>query len=183
MVLLKSNSGEIDSPLIDFSLPSTDGITYSPDNFSDKKVLIIIFMCNHCPYVKAVIDRLVRFQEKYAPSGVQLIGINPNDTSAYPEDSFENMVLFAEERKMNFPYLQDASQGTAKAYDAVCTPDIYVFNENRKLKYRGRFDDNWQDESSVKEKDLEKAVNYILQNKDIDFKIFPSLGCSIKWIN
>ena len=183
MVLLESNKIDLNSPIIDFSLKGIDDKLHSPEEFTEKDVLIIIFICNHCPYVKAVMDRLVAFQEKFKDKGVQLIGVNPNDTVAYPEDSFDNMKLFAEEYKMNFPYLVDETQETAKKYDAVCTPDIYVYDKERKLKYRGRFDDNWQDESSVTTNDLEKAVELILQEQNIDFKQVPSMGCSIKWKN
>ncbi|MBL7128778.1 MAG: thioredoxin family protein [Ignavibacteria bacterium] len=181
MALLESSKSDINSPIIDFTLMGIDDRNHSPDEFDDKDVLIIIFICNHCPYVKAVMDRFVAFREKYKAKGVQLIGINPNDTVTYPQDSFDNMKLFAEEYSMNFPYLIDDTQETAKNYDAVCTPDIYVYDKDRKLKYRGRFDDNWQDEKSVTTNDLEKAVELILQGKDVDFKQIPSMGCSIKW--
>ena len=181
MALLESSKSDINSPIIDFTLMGIDDKDHSPDEFNDKDVLIIIFICNHCPYVKAVMDRFVAFQEKYKAKGVQLIGINPNDTVTYPQDSFDNMKLFAEEYSMNFPYLIDDTQETARNYDAVCTPDIYAYDKGRKLKYRGRFDDNWQDEKSVTTNDLEKAVDLILQGKDVDFKQIPSMGCSIKW--
>lgn len=181
MALLESSKSDINSPMIDFSLKGIDDKNHSPSEFDDKDILIIIFICNHCPYVKAVMDRFIAFQEKYKVKGVQLVGINPNDTVMYPEDSFDNMKLFAEEYKMNFPYLIDDTQETARNYDAVCTPDIYVYDTDRKLKYRGRFDDNWQDETSVTTNDLEKAVEPILQGKDVDFKQIPSMGCSIKW--
>lgn len=138
-------------------------------------------MCNHCPYVKGVIDRFVDFQERYKDKGVQLIGINPNDPDVYPEDSFDNMKLFAAKYKINFPYLVDDTQETARSYDAVCTPDIYVYGKNRILKYRGRLDNNWKEKDNVTEKDLEKAVNLLLAGKEIDFPQIPSMGCSIKW--
>ena len=181
MALLESSKSDINSPIIDFTLMGIDDKNYSPYEFDDKDVLLIIFICNHCPYVKAVMDRFVAFQEKYKAKGVQLIGINPNDTVTYPQDSFDNMKLFAEEYKMNFPYLIDETQETARNYDAVCTPDIYVYDKDRKLKYRGRLDDNWQDETSVTTNDLEKAVELILQGKVVDFRQIPSMGCSIKW--
>jgi len=173
-----TNSG---SPIIDFSLKGTDGKIYSTESFKDKDILVIIFQCNHCPYVKAVMDRLVALQEKYSAEKVQLIGINPNDPTAYPEDSFDNMIEFAEKYKMNFPYLVDDTQRTARAYDAVCTPDIYVYDKDRKLRYRGRLDDSWKDESKITSRDLEKAIDLLLQGKEIDFQEIPSMGCSIKW--
>ncbi len=177
-----NNSKEnLGSKIIDFSLKGIDDKFYSPNDFKEKDILIVIFKCNHCPYVKAVISRFVNFQNKYKDRGVQLIGINPNDSKTYPEDSFENMKHFAEKNKINFPYLVDDTQEIAKIYDAVCTPDIYVYDKDRILKYRGRFDDNWKDESKVIQRDLEKAVELLLQGKELDFEQIPSMGCSIKW--
>jgi peroxiredoxin len=180
-MLLNSKNSEPDSNIFDFKLKGIDEKFYSSGNFSEKKILVIIFMCNHCPYVKAVIERLVKIQDKYKNGGVQIIGINPNDTKAYPEDSFENMKLFAKNYSMNFPYLFDETQEVARKYEAVCTPDIYVYDENRKLKYRGRIDDNWKDETQVSSKDLEKAIEILLEGKEISFEQIPSMGCSIKW--
>ncbi|HMS34504.1 MAG TPA: thioredoxin family protein [Ignavibacteria bacterium] len=180
---VQSSQNNLGTHLIDFSLKAADEKYYSPLDFSDKDILIIIFMCNHCPYVKAVMDRLVSFQKKYTDKNVQLIAINPNDTIAYPEDSFENMKLFAEKHKMNFPYLIDETQETARKYDAVCTPDIYVYGKDKNLRYRGRIDDSWKDESRITSRDLEKAVELLLADKEIDFQQIPSMGCSIKWIS
>jgi peroxiredoxin len=181
MALLHGNPVRLNTPAIDFSLKSVDGKTYSLKDFENRKILVIIFMCNHCPYVKAVTGRFVRFQAEYGAKGVQLIGINPNDTDAYPEDSYPNMKIFADEREINFPYLFDETQETATKYDAVCTPDIYVYDEKRLLRYRGRFDDNWQEEGKVTAKDLKKAVDSLLEGGKIDFAQVPSMGCSIKW--
>lgn len=180
-MLLNSNKNNLGTSIIDFSLKGIDDEFYSPNDFKDKDILVIIFKCNHCPYVKAMIDRFVSFQKKYKDKGVQLIGINPNDPETYPEDSFENMKHFAAKHKINFPYLVDETQEVAKQYDAACTPDIYIYDKNRILKYRGRFDDNWKDESKVIERDLEKTVELLLQGKEINFEQIPSMGCSIKW--
>lgn len=178
---IESKPGELNSGIIDFSLKGIDEKIYSLSDFSGNKILVIIFMCNHCPYVKAVMQRLVRIQEKYSGKDVRLIGINSNDVVAYPEDSFENMKIFSKSYSMNFPYLFDETQEIAKKYDAVCTPDIYVFNEQRVLKYRGRIDDNWKEESQVKSRDLESAIDKLLEGKEIPESQIPSLGCSIKW--
>ena len=180
-MLLQSKPGELNSGIIDFSLKGIDEKIYTLSEFSGKKILVIIFMCNHCPYVKAVIGRFIKLQTKYGNKGVQLIGISPNDVTAYPEDSFGNMKLFAKNYSMNYPYLFDESQETAKKYEAVCTPDIYVYDEKNILKYRGRLDDSWKDESQVKSKDLEAAIEQILDEKEISFEQIPSMGCSIKW--
>jgi peroxiredoxin len=180
-MLLHSNSGELNSDIADFSLKGIDEKIYSLKDFSGEKILVIIFMCNHCPYVKAVIKRFVNIQAKFSGRQVKLVGISPNDVIAYPEDSFENMKLFAKEHSVNFPYLIDETQQTAKTYGAVCTPDIYVYDEKRKLKYRGRLDDNWKEESQVSSKDLERAIEELLEEKEISFEQIPSMGCSIKW--
>ncbi|MBI5402182.1 MAG: thioredoxin family protein [Ignavibacteriae bacterium] len=180
-MLLQSNPGELNSAAPGFSLKGIDGKFYSLEDFSGDKILAVIFMCNHCPYVKAVAKRFVTLQLKFTDKKIRLIGISPNDVIAYPEDSYENMKIFASEYELNFPYLIDESQQTAKNYGAVCTPDIYVYNEERKLKYRGRLDDNWQDESKVKSNDLEKAIEEILEGKNVSFEQIPSMGCSIKW--
>lgn len=178
---VESNFLNLNSPLIDFSLKATDGKTYSTSDFSDKDVLIIAFICNHCPYVKAITGRLVDLQENFKDKGVQILAINSNDPETYEEDSFEKMKEFANERNFNFPYLVDESQDVARNYDAQCTPDIYVYGKERILKYRGRIDDNWKEEDKVTSKDLEKAIELLLDGKEIDFKQIPSIGCSIKW--
>ena len=178
---VENNINNLDTPIIDFSLRGVDEKFYSLSDFSVKEILVIIFMCNHCPYVKAVMKRLVNLQDKLRSKSVQFIGINPNDTVTYPEDSFKNMILFHREYNMNFPYLEDATQLTASKYDAVCTPDIYVYNKERILKYRGRLDDNWKDESIVTKHDLEIAIEEILNGKEPVKEQIPSMGCSIKW--
>lgn len=170
-----------DSPAIDFQLKGVDDKIYSLKDFEDYKILVIVFMCNHCPYVKAVIKRLVNLQEKFLDKSVRFIGINPNDELTYPEDSFDNMKLFYKDNNMNFPYLRDETQEVTRLFDAICTPDIFVYDGQRRLKYRGRIDDNWKDETQVKNKELEKALNLLLEEKEIDFKQIPSMGCSIKW--
>lgn len=178
---LNSKPGEINSGIIDFHLKGIDDKLYSLNDFTNKKIIVLIFMCNHCPYVKAVMPRFVTLQKTFSDISVQFIGINSNDTIAYPEDSFKNMKLFAKEYSLNFPYLLDETQETARKYDAVCTPDIYVYDETRKLKYRGRLDDNWKDETKVTSKDLESAIRLLAEGKEINIEQKPSMGCSIKW--
>ena len=164
-----------------FQLPGVDSKTYSLESFSDKNVLVIIFMCNHCPYVKAVLQRLIALQAETAHQGVQLIGINSNDVDRYPDDSMENMQKIKKEKGINFPYLLDVSQEMAKTYDAVCTPDIYVYGTERKLMYRGRIDDNWEHEEKVTQRNLKEAVDCIVAGKKVPDKQISSIGCSIKW--
>ena len=164
-----------------FLLKGTDDKVYSLNDFRDKTVLCVIFMCNHCPYVIAVQDRINQIAKDYSGKSFALVGINPNDDEAYPEDSFENMKKRTEERGFVFPYLRDETQEVVKQYDAVCTPDIYLYDDNRVLKYRGRLDDNWKDEKQVKRKELRMAIDRMLDGKEIDFEMIPSMGCSIKW--
>ena len=165
----------------DFQLEGTDGKTYSLSSFVDQKVLAIIFMCNHCPYVKAVLKRLIDLQNEFINRGVQFVGINPNDAERYPDDSLENMKIIAKENDFSFPYLIDPSQKTAKEYDAVCTPDIYVYSKERKLLYRGRIDDNWEHPKKVTQQDLKLALEKILAGQLVANEQIPSMGCSIKW--
>jgi peroxiredoxin len=173
----------IGSKAYPFRLRGVDDKIYSLEDFSDKKVLCVIFMCNHCPYVIAVQDRINQIAKDYSSKSFSLVGINPNDEIGYPEDSFENMKKRAKERGFVFPYLRDETQEVAKQYDAVCTPDIYVYDNNRILKYRGRIDDNWKDENQVNKKELRIAIDRMLDGKEIDFEMIPSMGCSIKWKN
>lgn len=178
---VESNFLNLGSGIIDFSLKGIDGNTYSPSDYSDKNILVVMFICNHCPYVKAVTERLVALQEKFLDRGVQFIAINPNDPETYPEDSFEGMKEFAAENNFNFPYLVDDTQDVARKYDAQCTPDIFVYDKSRILKYRGRIDDNWKEEHKVTSHDMSDAIELLLEDKEIDFKQVPSIGCSIKW--
>ncbi len=177
----QSKTADLNSSIIDFKLPGIDNKLYSPSDFDTSEIVVILFICNHCPYVIAVIERLVALQEKFRNSLVQFIAINPNDTVSYPEDSFDNMKKFGSEHKINFPYLIDETQETSRLYDAQCTPDIYVYDKNRKLKYRGRIDDNWKDESKVTSHELQNAIQMILDGKEITFEQIPTIGCSIKW--
>ena len=176
------NDLHIGSKAHSFTLQGVDGNVYSLRDYDDKDVMCIIFSCNHCPYVKAVEDRINNIAKKYSDSSFVLICINSNDDTVYPEDSFEEMKKRSAEKGFVFPYLRDDSQTTAMSYDAVCTPDIYLYDKERVLKYRGRIDDNWKDEAAVKNKDLERAIDLLLAGKEIDFEMVPSMGCSIKWV-
>ncbi len=181
MALLYSQSIPFGAPAPDFSLPGIDGKTYTLDSFKDKKILAVIFMCNHSPYVQACWDRLIAVQDEFGPRSVQLVGINANDDVQYPDDSFEMMKEFAKKKGHNFPYLRDASQEVAKKYGAVCTPDIFVYDANRGLAYHGRIDDNWQEPNKVTKRELADALKAMLQGKNPSSEQKPSMGCSIKW--
>jgi peroxiredoxin len=164
-----------------FSLPGVDGQTYSLASFADAKLLVVIFTCNHCPYAQALEQRFIDIQTDYREQGVRICAINANDAVAYPDDSFEHMRQWARARGWNFPYLHDASQNVARAYDAACTPDIFVFDAERTLRYNGRCDDNWREPDKVARRELRAALDRLLAGQAIDFDVHPALGCSIKW--
>ncbi len=172
----------LDTPAIDFRLPATDGRTYSFDDVAGEKGTVIVFICNHCPYVIAVIDRLVADARVLMGEGIGFAAICANDATNYPEDSFPNMKRFAEKHGFPFPYLHDESQQVARAYDAVCTPDFFGFDRNRRLKYRGRLD---QGRTSPPppgaRRELLEAMRAIAKTGQAPAKQIPSIGCSIKW--
>jgi peroxiredoxin len=164
----------------DFELPGVDGRQHSLASFRDKPVLVIIFSCNHCPYVKAYEDRLVSIQRDYAGKGVQLVAVNSNDEKAYAEDGFPEMVKRAKEKGFNFPYLRDKTQEVVTAYGAVCTPHVFAFDKSRALRYRGRIDDS-KDPSAVKTHDLRNALDDMTNSSAVRVPDTRPFGCSIKW--
>ena len=164
----------------DFNLPGTDGKNYSLDTFADKKLLIVVFSCNHCPYVQAYEDRIKQIQNDYVQN-LQIIAINSNEDQGYPEDSFEQMIKRAKLKQFNFPYLRDETQDIAKAYGSTHTPEIFLFDQKREMVFHGKIDDNWQDEKSVKSKYLRNAVEELLAGKVISVPETFTIGCTIKW--
>lgn len=181
MALLQSNGMAVGTAAPPFSLPGTDGKTWSLHAFADAKVLVVVFTCNHCPYAKAAEDRLVELQRDYADRGVRLVAINPNDAERYPADGFEQMTARAKDKGFNFPYLYDETQEVARAYDAACTPDVFVFGPDRTLVYNGRIDDNWQNASAVTRHDLRAVLDATLEGREHGLDVVASMGCSIKW--
>lgn len=181
MALLESNRPELGTPAPDFSLPATDGNTYALQDFDDADVLVVMFICNHCPYVKAVIDRLVDLGRSWDDDEVAIVAISSNDAERYPDDSFDKMRELAEAREFPFPYLYDESQDVARAYDAACTPDFFVYDEDRGLAYCGRLDDNWKEPDKVEKQDLRDAIEALLNGDRPSEEQPPSMGCSIKW--
>ena len=164
-----------------FSLPATDGKTYESSQFQDGKPIVVMFICNHCPYVQAIEHRLIELTHRFKEQ-VHFIGICSNDPDDYPEDSFDGLKKRAEELKYPFIYLHDEDQTVAKNFKAVCTPDLYLFSEDYSLVYRGRLDDSWKDADKVSSQDLAEAIEATLKNENISFDSqIPSMGCSIKW--
>lgn len=165
----------------DFALKATDGKTYRLSEVKGKRGTLVIFLCNHCPYVKASIGRIVRDARELAKHGIAVIGIMPNDTATYPDDSFDKMKLFARRHDFPFPYLIDETQETAKAYGAACTPDFFGFNADLQLQYRGQLDDARMNAPNPTRRDLFDAMVQIAETGKGPAEQIPSMGCSIKW--
>ena len=174
---VKMNPGD-KSP--DFSLQGTDGKTHSLDSFSGKEGYLIVFMCNHCPYVIAKTDALNALQEKFGDK-IAIIGINSSDP-AYPGEGMDKMKAFVEEKGLQFPYLLDDAQTVAKAYGAVCTPDPFLFDKEGKLVFHGRINNAMQPEDTATEDTMGQVISQMLAGEAIDPELKPSMGCSIKWI-
>jgi peroxiredoxin len=171
---------ELGAPAPGFDLPGVDNRRHSLASYSDKPVLVVIFSCNHCPYVKDYETRMVSIQKDYATKGVQLVAINSNDDKAYPEDNFTEMVKRSKERGFNFPYLRDETQEVVEAYGGVCTPHVFAFDSKRLLRYRGRIDDS-RDPSKVTRPDLRNALDDMAAGRSVRVPDTKPFGCSIKW--
>jgi len=166
----------------EFTLPNVDGRLVSLADFEGAPALLVVFMCNHCPYVIHVADGLARLAHEYQQRGVAVVGINSNDVSTHPADSPERMVAEAEDRGYTFPYLYDDTQEVAAAYRAACTPDFFLFDKNQKLVYRGQMDSSRpQSGIPVTGQDLRTALDAVLSGKPVPAEQKPSLGCNIKW--
>lgn len=165
-----------------FSLPDTEGNIVSLADFEESPALLVIFMCNHCPFVKHVLSDLVRLAKEYQAKGVAVVGINSNDIANYPEDSPEMMTKLSEETGFTFPYLYDETQEVAKAYQAACTPDFFLFDKESRLVYRGQMDDSRPGNNiPVTGLDLIKAIDAVLAGRKVSTEQKPSMGCNIKW--
>ncbi len=171
----------IGSTAPDFSLPATDGKTYSLQDFTDADFLVIFFTCNHCPYVIGSDEDTRATAEKYAPKGIQFVGINSNSPNTYAEDSFDHMVSRMEQEKFPWIYLHDASQDIARSYGALRTPHFYVFDKERKLVYTGRAVDSPRDASKITEHDLERALDELLAGQPVSVPVTNPIGCNVKW--
>ncbi|TKD17506.1 thioredoxin family protein [Rhodobacter capsulatus] len=166
----------------DFRLPDTSGRLWSLDDIRGPKGLLIMFICNHCPYVQAILDRLQRDAEALMEAGIGVAAISSNDVESYPEDSPENMARLAAERGFHFPYLFDETQAVAKAYDAICTPDFFGFNADYRLQYRGRLDASGRTPGPVDaRRELYEAMLSVAETGEGPRDQIASMGCSIKW--
>ncbi|MBN1257330.1 MAG: thioredoxin family protein [Planctomycetes bacterium] len=165
-----------------FGLPDTNGKLVSLKDYEGAPAVLVIFMCNHCPYVIHIIDHLAALAKEYQKQGVAVIGINSNDVQNYPDDRPEMMAKLAQQKGFTFPYLYDEEQTVAKAYQAACTPDFFVFDSGMKLVYRGQMDDSRPgNDSPVNGKDLRIALDAVLLGEKVSNHQKPSMGCNIKW--
>ena len=165
-----------------FRLPDPQGKIVSSDEFKDTPALLVVFICNHCPFVKHIRSKFAELAREYQARGVAIVGINSNDVESYPEDRPEKMAEEIKQVGYVFPYLYDASQDVAKAYRAACTPDIYLFDRDRRLVYRGQFDDSRPGNGRpVTGADLRAALDAVLAGRPVPADQKPSIGCSIKW--
>ena len=172
---------ELGTPAPSFTLPDSNGTMHSLDDAAEAKAILVVFMCNHCPFVKHLADELAAMTTKYSAEGLKTFGIMSNDIESHPEDGPEKMAAEVTSRGYTFPYLFDADQEVAKAYKAMCTPDFFLYGPDRILAYRGQFDDSRPDNGSATGDDLDAAIEAILFGDPVPAEQMPSLGCNIKW--
>ena len=182
MVAKETPLCEFGRPAPDFRLRGTDGHEWTLAECRGTKATLVMFICNHCPYVKACIDRIVAACNELAPLGMKAVAIMPNDVQTYPEDSLENMRYFAQVHKFTFPYLYDETQETARAYGAVCTPDLFGYNARLELEYRGRMDEGRTSPPRPgARRELFEAMQQIIETGEGPREQYASVGCSVKW--
>lgn len=181
MALLESRPPEIGSSMPDFKLESVEGKTYSASDFSENNGLVVMFLCGHCPYVLAVEDRILDLARRYQEKGIGFVAICSNDPAQNEKDKPEALLERVKQKDYPFPYLIDDTQEIARKFDAVCTPDIFVYDQNRNLYYHGRIDDSPKDPSAATSHDLRNALEKLIKNEAPPSEQVPSMGCSIKW--
>jgi peroxiredoxin len=164
-----------------FNLKGVDGKLHKLTDYADKKAVVVVFTCNHCPTAVQYEDRLIQLQKDYAGKSVQLVAINPNEDKGHPTDSYPEMIVRAKKKGFNFPYLRDETQDVAKAYGAVRTPHVFLLDGKRKVVYHGRIDDNPDDPTAVGRHDLREALNQVLGGKPVSVTTTKPVGCSVKW--
>lgn len=183
MVATPSTMLELGTPIPDFALPNAvDGSTVTPQDYEGKQALLVMFICNHCPFVKHVRDELTRLGTDYLPRGVGIVAINSNDVAKYPDDKPEHMKALATAEGWEFPFLLDETQAVAMAFKAACTPDFFLFDAAGKLAYRGQLDPSRPgNDVPVTGADLRAALDTVLSGGSVPAEQIPSLGCNIKW--
>ena len=179
---METTGTAINSYAPDFELPGVDEEVHHLARYLEKyQAVAVIFMCNHCPYVKLYLNRLKEIQTEFQDRGVTLIGMNANDANQYPEDSFENMKSFAAENQLNFPYIRDVAQDVAESFGASKTPEVFLVDRDSRLRYKGLIDDNADDPTAVQVSYLRSAIGQLLNGESVDPSSTEAIGCSIKW--
>jgi len=181
MALVESIKLPLGTKMPQFELSDPYGETFYGYQLTGRKGLLVVFTCNHCPYAQAIWPRLIKLAKYAKEMDVNTVAINPNIHPDYPEDAPDKMKANIEAWDLQFPYLVDETQKIAKAFQAQCTPDLYLFDVSHNLVYHGRLDDNWKEESQVKKRDLKEAIERLVDKKPISENQVPSMGCSIKW--
>ena len=172
---------DVGKPAPGFYLKGVDGKFRSLADYADRKAVVVVFTCNHCPAAVKAEDRLIQLQKDYATRGVQLIAINSNEDAGHPTDSYEHMIQRAADKGFNFPYLRDETQQAATAYGALRTPHVFLLDQSRNVVYRGRVDDNINDAGDVTRHDLREALDEVLEGKRVCVPITEPVGCNVKW--
>jgi peroxiredoxin len=183
MALTYSPPPEIGAPLPAFKLPAVDGKIVNSSDFAASPALLVMFICNHCPYVKAIEERLLSLAHELQSQGAQFLAVCSNDPIDHPDDRPEALLARTLEENYPFPYLIDSDQTLARSLGAVCTPDFFLYDRDRRLVYRGRLDDSWKDPAKVRKRELASAITKVLKGEKIIESQIPSMGCSIKWRN
>lgn len=182
MVVTSSKMLALGTPAPDFCLPDTQGNIVSLNDFKDTSAFLVIFMCNHCPFVRHVLEGMLKVAKEYQERGVGVVGINSNDVANFPEDSPEMMAAIAGTKGFTFPYLYDETQQVAKEYQATCTPDFFLFDKEKRLVYRGQMDDSRPgNDTPITGVDLKGAMDAVLVSRAVSAQQKPSIGCNIKW--
>ncbi|MBI4309548.1 MAG: thioredoxin family protein [Candidatus Omnitrophica bacterium] len=181
MALLESVKIPLGTVMPDFELKDPSGTSFKGGGLYGERGLLVVFTCNHCPYALAVWPRVARLAKYGRGMRVNTVAINPNINPDFPDDAPDKMLVKIKELGLDFPYLADEAQAVAEVFRAQCTPDIYLFNKDKKLVYHGRIDDNWKDEDAVTREELKEAMNNMAAGRPVDPKQNPSMGCSIKW--
>ena len=181
MTALGTSAPDFDLPTTNPSVDGASGETRTLADYGDAQALVVVFTCNHCPYAQHVEDALIEVARDYEGRGVQFVAISSNDAAQYPDDGPDAMGARAEAKGYPFPYLYDETQGTAKAYGAVCTPDVFVYGPNRRLAYRGRIDETRPKGDAATGADLRQALDELLEGGEVRLEQVPSMGCNIKW--
>ncbi|WP_172190866.1 thioredoxin family protein [Microcoleus asticus] len=181
-LLMETTGTPINGYAPDFELPGVDEDVHHLARYLEKyRAIGVIFMCNHCPYVKLYLNRLKEIQAEFQDRDVTLIGINANDANQHPDDSFENMKIFAANNQLNFPYIRDVAQDVAESFGASKTPEVFLLDQDGKLRYKGLIDDNADDSGAVQVSYLRSAIDQLLNSQSVEPSTTEAIGCSVKW--